>query len=160
MSRLTVLPEDSAPPLRGFFRRSEIHRQYGTGAANSHQGERAGSDAGMGCPMPSHKFHVGESVTVLPAISRNVPGGVYEVTKQLPHNGREFEYRIKSASEEHERVVRESEWRRCSICRSEGSGYRQRGRRTRLARCSTARGAGMGVTASMLTGSGSESLIC
>jgi hypothetical protein len=47
--------------------------------------------------MPSHKFHVGESVTVTPAIRRNVPGGVYEVTKQLPHNGREFEYRIKSA---------------------------------------------------------------
>jgi hypothetical protein len=57
----------------------------------------------------SHKFHVGESVIVRPAISRNVPGGVYEVTKQLPHNGREFEYRIKSANEEHERVVRESE---------------------------------------------------
>jgi hypothetical protein len=34
--------------------------------------------------MPSHKFHVGESVTVTPAIRRNVPGGVYEVTKQLP----------------------------------------------------------------------------
>jgi hypothetical protein len=59
--------------------------------------------------MPSHKFHVGESVIVRPAISRNVPGGVYEVTKQLPHNGREFEYRIKSANEEHERVVRENE---------------------------------------------------
>jgi len=49
------------------------------------------------------------SVYVRPAISRNVPGGAYAVTKQLPHNGREFEYRIKSASEEHERVVRESE---------------------------------------------------
>jgi hypothetical protein len=59
--------------------------------------------------MPSHKFHVGESVIVRPAISRNVPGGVYEVTKQLPHNGREFEYRIKSANEEHERVAQESE---------------------------------------------------
>jgi hypothetical protein len=59
--------------------------------------------------MPSHKFHVGESVTVLPTISRNVPGGVYEVTKQLPHNGREFEYRIKSANEAHERVAQESE---------------------------------------------------
>jgi hypothetical protein len=33
--------------------------------------------------MP-HKFHVGESVILRPAISRNVPGGVYEVTKQLP----------------------------------------------------------------------------
>jgi hypothetical protein len=59
--------------------------------------------------MPSHKFHFGESVTVTPAIRRNVPGGFYEVTKQLPHNGREFEYRIKSANEEHERVARESE---------------------------------------------------
>jgi hypothetical protein len=47
----------------------------------------------MGCPMQSHKFHVGESVTLRPAISRNVSGGVYEVTKQLPHSGREFEYR-------------------------------------------------------------------
>jgi hypothetical protein len=62
-----------------------------------------------GCPMLSHKFQVGESVYVIRAISRNVPGGAYEVTKQLPHNGREFEYRVKSASEEHERVMRESE---------------------------------------------------
>jgi|EndMetStandDraft_8_1072994.scaffolds.fasta_scaffold416581_1 hypothetical protein len=55
--------------------------------------------------MPSHKFHVGDSVMVKPSISRNVPGGVYEVIKQLPHNGREYEYRITSANEEHERVA-------------------------------------------------------
>jgi hypothetical protein len=42
------------------------------------------------------------------AISRNVPGGAYEVTKQLPRNGREFEYRVKNASK-HELVMRESE---------------------------------------------------
>ncbi len=48
--------------------------------------------------MPSRKFQVGETVYVMRAISRNVPGGAYEVTKQLPHNGREFEYRVKSAS--------------------------------------------------------------
>jgi hypothetical protein len=59
--------------------------------------------------MPSHKFQVGETVYVRGAISRNLPSGAYVVTKQLPHNGREFEYRIKSASEEHEPVVRESE---------------------------------------------------
>ena len=59
--------------------------------------------------MPSHKFHIGETVMVKRAFSRNVPGGAYEVTKQLPHNGREFEYRIKSANEDHERVARESE---------------------------------------------------
>ena len=60
--------------------------------------------------MASHKFHVGEILSLRPVVSRNVPGGAYEVTKQqLPHNGREFEYRIKSASEEHERVALESE---------------------------------------------------
>jgi hypothetical protein len=37
------------------------------------------------------------------------PAGFNEVTRQLPHNGSEFEYRIKSANEEHERVARESE---------------------------------------------------
>ena len=58
--------------------------------------------------MPSHKFQVGETVYVMRAMSRNVPGGAYEVTKQLPHNGLEFEYRVKSASEEHERVMQES----------------------------------------------------
>ena len=59
--------------------------------------------------MVSHKVRVGEIVSLRPVVSRNVPGGAYEVTKQLPHNGREFEYRIKSASEEHERVALESE---------------------------------------------------
>jgi hypothetical protein len=57
----------------------------------------------------THKFHVGETVTMNPATSRNVPGGVYEVIKRLPDNGGECQYRIKSASEPHERVVRESE---------------------------------------------------
>jgi hypothetical protein len=59
--------------------------------------------------MPTYKFQVGETVYVKPGISRNVPGGVYEVTKQLPHDGREFEYRVKSVTEQHERVMRESE---------------------------------------------------
>ena len=59
--------------------------------------------------MASHKFHVGETASLRPVVNRNVPSGAYEVTKQLPHNGREFEYRIKSASEEHERVALESE---------------------------------------------------
>ena len=48
-------------------------------------------------------------MTIRPALSRNVPGGVYEITKQLPENRGEFEYRIKSVNELHERVARESE---------------------------------------------------
>jgi hypothetical protein len=59
--------------------------------------------------MPSHKFQVGEIVSLRRAITRNVPGGAYAVTKQLPHNGREFEYLIKSANEDHERVAGERE---------------------------------------------------
>jgi hypothetical protein len=59
--------------------------------------------------MAAHKFGIGETVMVRPAISRNIPGGAYEVTKQLPHNDREFEYRIKRANEDHERVGGESE---------------------------------------------------
>jgi hypothetical protein len=46
--------------------------------------------------MSSHKFKIGETVILKPAISRNIPGGACEVIKQLPHNGHEFEYRIKS----------------------------------------------------------------
>jgi hypothetical protein len=60
--------------------------------------------------MPAHKFQVGEIVRLSPA--RNVPGGSYEVIKQLPDRSGEFEYRIKSMNEPHERVVRESELRK------------------------------------------------
>jgi hypothetical protein len=36
--------------------------------------------------------------------------GDFEIgSKQLPHNGREYEYRIKSANEEHERIAGEGE---------------------------------------------------
>jgi len=58
--------------------------------------------------VASHKFQVGQTVTIRPALSRNVPGGVYEITKQLPENHGEFEYRIKGVNELHERVARES----------------------------------------------------
>jgi hypothetical protein len=58
--------------------------------------------------MPFHRFKIGDIVILRPAISRNVPGGVFEVVKQLPGNS-EPEYRIKSANEPHERVALESE---------------------------------------------------
>ena len=63
--------------------------------------------------MPFQRFHVGEIVTLEPAIFRNVSGGAYKVIKRLPENdGGEFEYRIKSANEPYERVARESELRK------------------------------------------------
>lgn len=39
----------------------------------------------------------------------SAPPGLYEVTKQLPHDGHEYEYRIKSAHEEHERIAKEKQ---------------------------------------------------
>ena len=59
-------------------------------------------------PMLPHKFKIGEMVLLKPAISRNIPGGIFEVVKQLP-GMIEPEYRIKSANEPHERAARESE---------------------------------------------------
>jgi hypothetical protein len=58
--------------------------------------------------MSSHRYRIGQVVQLIPSISRNVSGGAYEITKQLPESGGEFEYRIKSMNERHERVVRES----------------------------------------------------
>ena len=46
--------------------------------------------------MPSRRFHVGEDVILRPSVNRNIPGGVYEVTRKLPENGGEFEYRTRT----------------------------------------------------------------
>jgi hypothetical protein len=61
--------------------------------------------------MTTHQFHVGQLVQLAPAISRNVPGGSYEIIKKLPERDGEYEYRINSMNEPHERVARESELR-------------------------------------------------
>ena len=61
--------------------------------------------------MPDHKFHTNQTVFLSPAHARNVPGGAYIVTKKLPINNGECEYRVKSVNEPFERVVRESQLR-------------------------------------------------
>ena len=58
--------------------------------------------------MPSHKFRVGQTVFVDPSISQNIPGGAYVVTGKLPERDGEFQYRVKSINEPHERAVGES----------------------------------------------------
>ena len=57
--------------------------------------------------MPEHKFKIGQTVYVEQRF--NLPGGAYVITKQLPERDGEFEYRIKSVTEPHERAVRESQ---------------------------------------------------
>ena len=56
-----------------------------------------------------YRFQIGQTVFLIPSPSLNVLGGAYIVTKKLPERNGEFEYRVKSAREPHERVVRESE---------------------------------------------------
>jgi hypothetical protein len=47
-----------------------------------------------------HKFRVGQIVQFRPDRNEiaHAAKGPYEVVKQLPHNGREYEYRIKSCA--------------------------------------------------------------
>ena len=60
--------------------------------------------------MAEHKFRAGQRVTLVANVAnRNAGGAGYVVTRQLPERGGEFEYRVKSVSEPHERVARESE---------------------------------------------------
>jgi hypothetical protein len=58
-----------------------------------------------------HKFMPGHTVQFR-ARDHYAPRGTYLVTKQLPERDGEFEYRIKSLGEPHERIARESELRR------------------------------------------------
>jgi hypothetical protein len=63
-----------------------------------------------------HKFEVGQSVRFEPNTwyYRNTVPGSYEVRKQLPERHGEFEYRVKSLNEAHERVATESQLRRAA----------------------------------------------
>jgi hypothetical protein len=61
-----------------------------------------------GAVMPIHKFKIGQTVYLKPALHRNVPGGAYIITTRMPDHDGEFEYRVRSMSEPHERVVGES----------------------------------------------------
>jgi hypothetical protein len=58
----------------------------------------------------THKFKLGQSVYLQPTMfNRNASSGAYVVTRQLPEKDGQFEYQIKSLSELHERVVKESD---------------------------------------------------
>ncbi len=62
--------------------------------------------------MLGTKFKIGQTVFVVARdVGRNMPSGTYVITKVLPSRDGEPEYRIKSVSEPHERVVRESQLR-------------------------------------------------
>ena len=62
-----------------------------------------------------HKFRIGETVHYTSGpYGRGGASGVYKVVHLLPPEGGDHQYRIKSASEPHERVVKESQLNRAS----------------------------------------------
>jgi hypothetical protein len=63
--------------------------------------------------VPDHKFKVGQSVSFASGpVGRGGGSGIFKVTQLLPPDGDDFQYRIKSPSEPHERVVKESQLNR------------------------------------------------
>ena len=58
--------------------------------------------------MAAHKFKVGQLVT-LRSKRHGVFAGQFEIVKLLPSADRDFQYRIKSTGDGHERVAFESE---------------------------------------------------
>jgi hypothetical protein len=62
-----------------------------------------------GC-VPEHKFKVGQSVSFMSGpFGRGGANGIYTVTQLLPPEGDDYQYRIKTAHEPHERVAKESQ---------------------------------------------------
>jgi hypothetical protein len=62
--------------------------------------------------MSAHRFAIGQRVEI--TSGRNdgaAPAGLYTVTRLLPNDGQDREYRVKNAHDGHERVVRESQVR-------------------------------------------------
>jgi len=57
----------------------------------------------------SHKFKVGQTVDLIQSTFRSAARGHYEIVSLRPADGENPQYRIKSRSETHERVVGESD---------------------------------------------------
>ncbi|MBP0493635.1 hypothetical protein [Roseomonas indoligenes] len=59
-----------------------------------------------------HRFRIGEDVELIPRhFSPREAHGRYTITRLLPNDSMDREYRVKSGHDGHERVVRESEMR-------------------------------------------------
>ena len=60
--------------------------------------------------MSSHKFKIGQSVNYTSGpFGAGSRSGVYKIMQPLPPEGDDFQYKIKSAAEPHERVAKESQ---------------------------------------------------
>ncbi len=59
--------------------------------------------------MAAHRYAIGDRVELQPGpYDGNVPRGTYTILRLLPNESIDREYRVKNASDGHERVVQES----------------------------------------------------
>ncbi|MGB8628874.1 MAG: hypothetical protein WCD69_05710 [Xanthobacteraceae bacterium] len=56
-----------------------------------------------------HRFKVGQTVDLIPSTFRSAAKGTYRIVSLRPIEGGNTQYRIKSKSEAHERVVSEGD---------------------------------------------------
>jgi hypothetical protein len=56
-----------------------------------------------------HKFKIGQAVDLITSTARSAASGRYEIISLRPADGGDPQYRVKSKSESHERVVSESD---------------------------------------------------
>jgi hypothetical protein len=56
--------------------------------------------------MSEHRYRVGQAVVYL---GRERASGTYKITQLMPHEGGDFQYRIRNTNEPHDRVVKESD---------------------------------------------------
>lgn len=67
----------------------------------------------MEAVLALHRFRVGESVHFMSgSAGKGGTSGVFEVVRILPSDGDEQQYRIKSVTEPHERVAKQSQLER------------------------------------------------
>jgi hypothetical protein len=59
--------------------------------------------------MKARKYRSGQMVTMAPSRARDAPKGRFEITRLLPVEHGNYQYRIRSVMDGHERVVLESE---------------------------------------------------
>lgn len=64
----------------------------------------------------NHRYNPGDTVRLNRASPyRNAAGGTYEVIRQLPFNEGDYQYRIKSSREQHQRVAKERDLDQSSL---------------------------------------------
>lgn len=101
---VSMLVYNDETPIRMAFGPPGRGQAYGSRQTFRHEG---------GCILSPHKFRIGDSVHFTSGMfGRGGAAGVYEVVRLLPTEGDEQQYRIKSATEPHERVAKQSQLER------------------------------------------------